>query len=46
MAIAKEIAAMEGLSRDELLQLWEQRTELSRATFYRRLQDRSNPASD
>ena len=37
IAIAQETAQKPGLSRDDRLRLWEERTGLSRATFYRRL---------
>jgi hypothetical protein len=36
VAIALEIAGMEEKSGDERLRLWEERTQLSRATYYRR----------
>jgi hypothetical protein len=37
IGIAQEIAMLPGLSQDERLRRWEQRTGLSRATYYRRL---------
>jgi hypothetical protein len=37
MDIAREISQTPGLSREDRLRLWEERTGLSRATFYRRL---------
>lgn len=36
-AVAQEIAGTPGLSRAERLRRWEQRTGLSRPTYYRRL---------
>jgi hypothetical protein len=38
IAIAQEIAQTPGLSREERLRLWEERTQRSRPTYYRRLQ--------
>jgi hypothetical protein len=38
MAIAQEIANTAGLTQQERLQRWEERTRLSRPTYYRRLQ--------
>src|SRR5262249_53840135 len=38
VAIAQELAQTSGLSRDERLRIWEERTGLSRPTYYRRLQ--------
>ena len=38
VAIAREIAGMPGLSAEERVRLWEERTKLSRPTYYRRLE--------
>jgi hypothetical protein len=37
IALAKEIAGLPGLTREERLGRWQERTGLSRPTYYRRL---------
>jgi len=47
VVVAKEIARMPGLGQEERLRLWEERTRLSRATYYRRLEaGRTRPADE